>query len=210
MKWWLNITEHNTYRLKTSSVEHTGKAAWLCPFKEFTAFPSPSAVMWLAEMSSTRSRGMVMAAATSSGRRLSGRRFPESRSSVRLAWSFRARSSGLRAEDGKLRPETDKEELPSCTSHNLETCLFSSAGGQPLVMIYWWPSKYGCLPVGDVECVSHPLPGSDRPFCIVQEEEEDPRSKPQPKPAMYSKSNIKPWSTHNSFSTSKSLNIKTS
>ncbi|KAF3844940.1 hypothetical protein F7725_008103 [Dissostichus mawsoni] len=69
-------------------------------------------------MSSRRRRGMVIVVATSSGRRLSWRRLPEMRSSVRLACSLRARSSGLREGGARLRPHTDTEELPSCTSHS--------------------------------------------------------------------------------------------
>ncbi len=120
--------QHETLMTASPAGLFTGYAGWLCPFKACTAFSSPSPVMWLAEMSSSRSRGMVIVVATSSGRRLSWRRLPEIRSSVRLACSFRARRSGLREEGAKLRPHTDTEELPSCTSHSRVTRLFSSAG----------------------------------------------------------------------------------
>lgn len=108
----------------------TGNADWLCPFSALTAFSSPSPVMWHAETSSSRRWGMVIAVATSSGRRSSCSRLPEMRSSVRLDWSFNARRSGLRDEGPKLRPDADTDELPSCTSHSRVTCLFSSAGRQ--------------------------------------------------------------------------------
>lgn len=108
----------------------TGNAGWLCPFNALTAFSSPSPVMWQAEISSSRSRGMVIVVATSSGRRSSWRRLPEICSSVRLDWSFKARRSGLREVGPKLRPHTDTEELPSCTSHRRVTRLFSSAERQ--------------------------------------------------------------------------------
>lgn len=158
----------------------TGNAGWLCPFNALTAFSSPSPVMWQAEISSSRSRGMVIVVATSSGRRSSWRRLPEICSSVRLDWSFKARRSGLREVGPKLRPHTDTEELPSCTSHSRVTRLFSSAGRQKRWRAAGWVSQnvFPCIFV----CVAHPLPGCDRPSCSAQGEEGDPRNKLQPGP----------------------------
>lgn len=124
---WGN-TDVSRWNKQTLPAEVFTGNGWLWPFKAFAAFSSPSPVMWLAEMSSSRSRGMVMVVATSSESRLSWRRLPDIRSSVRLAWSFKARSRGFREAGAKLRPHTDTEELPSCTSHSLVTRLFSSMG----------------------------------------------------------------------------------
>lgn len=128
---WAQILLKAAGGIKTGSPAtlFTGNAGWLCPFNVLTAFSSPSAVMWQAEMSSSRSRGMVMVVETSSGRSSSWSRLPDIRSSVRPDWSFNARRSGVREEEPKLRPHTDTEELPSCTSHSRVTRLFSSAGG---------------------------------------------------------------------------------
>lgn len=147
--------------------------------------------MWLAEMSSSRSRGMVIVVATSSGRRLSWRRLPEIRNSVRLACSFRARRRGLRDEGAKLRPHTDTDELPSCASHSRVTRLFSSAERQTHHALYWIIKM--CISTLVCICVfsdAHPLPGCDRLSCSAQGEEGDPRRTLQPRPATHN--NITP------------------
>lgn len=131
-------------------------------------------------MSSTCRRGIVVVAATSSGRSSSWSRLPERRSSVRLDCSFKARRSGLREEGPRLSPHSDTEELLSCTSHSPVTRMFSSAGRQRDAVSQDKAPK--CIRLQFGVCGSHPLPDFDRLSCSVRGEEEAPRNKRQPEP----------------------------